>query len=40
MEVSYRLTVNEIAKIKKVTPQEVAEATTANAKKLFGIGMV
>jgi len=32
-----RLTVEEIAKIKNITPQEVAEATTTNAKKLYGI---
>jgi len=32
-----RLTVDEIAKIKNVTPQEVAEATTANAKAFYGI---
>jgi len=32
-----RLTVEEIAKIKNVTPQEVAEATTRNAKKLYNL---
>jgi len=32
-----RLTVEEIAKIKNVTPAEVAEVTTANAKALFRI---
>ena len=32
-----RITVEEIAKIKNVSPQEVAEITTANAKALFGI---
>jgi len=32
-----RLTVEEIAKIKNVTPEEVAEITTANAKALYGI---
>jgi len=32
-----RLTVEEIAKIKGVSPQEVAEKTSANAKALFGI---
>ena len=32
-----RITVEEIAKIKNVSPQEVAEITTYNAKALFGI---
>ncbi|MCL2840510.1 MAG: TatD family hydrolase [Defluviitaleaceae bacterium] len=32
-----RLTVEEIAKIKNVFPEEVADITTANAKALFGI---
>jgi len=32
-----RITVEEIAKIKKVAPEEVAEVTTSNAKLLFGI---
>ena len=32
-----RITVEEIAKIKNVSPQKVAEITTANAKALFGI---
>jgi len=32
-----RLTVEEIAKLKNVSPQEVAEVTTANAKAFFGI---
>ena len=32
-----RITVEEIAKIKKVSPREVAEITTSNAKALFGI---
>ena len=32
-----RLVVEEIAKIKNISPEEVAETTTANAKLLFGI---
>jgi len=32
-----KITVEEIAKIKNVSPQEVAEITTANGKALFGI---
>jgi len=32
-----RITVEEIAKIKNVSPEEVAKITTANAKLLFGI---
>jgi len=32
-----RITVEEIAKLKNVSPQEVAEITNANAKALFGI---
>ena len=32
-----RITVEEIAKLKNVSPQEVAEITTSNAKALFGI---
>jgi len=32
-----RLTIEEIAKIKNVTPEEVAEATTANAKAFYRI---
>ena len=33
-----RLTVEEIAKIKNVAPEEVAETTAANAKAFYGIG--